>query len=249
VDATIGRQRIPLGIGHIWSTLDMLNPINPLQVERDEYVGVDAALLDYKVGALSKISAIYAPDPARLSDRLVTQYKMNVGGTDLAITYGKYWGDHIVGTDFTTQIGNAGLHGELTYAKPQIGQSYRKLLVGFDYAFANTFTLSAETYYSSQSQQDRLAQFAQNAHLAQVEPFGSRYTGLAASYEFTPLLKTVTYFLYNLSDHSRFISPTLSYSIADNLMISGGSQFFLGGEGSDYGRGRNLHYVQLQWFF
>ena len=68
-------------------------------------------------------------------------------------------------------------------------------------------------------------------------------------YWITSLFKTSAYFLFNLSDGSRFISPTFSYSIDDNLTLSGGAQFFSGGEGSDYGRGKNLGFIQLQRHF
>jgi len=248
-DLTVGRQRIPLGTGRMWSALDMLNPVNPLQIERDEYVGVDAALLEYKRGALSKLSLIYAPDPARRDDRWVGQYRTNLNGTDLVATYGKYWQDRIVGLDFATQVGDAGLHGELTSTMPNSGPNYRKLVLGMDYAFANTLTLSAEAYASSQTRQELLAQFAQNPQLAQVQPFGRRYGGFAASYEITPLLKLAAYWLFNLSEHGRFFSPTLTYSISDNLTFAGGAQFFAGSSDSDFGRGKNLGYLQLQYFF
>jgi hypothetical protein len=248
-DLTIGRQRIPLGTGRLWSALDMLNPANPLQVERDDYVGVDAALMEYKTGALSKFSLVYAPDPDRVSDRWIGQYRTNVKGTDITVSYGKYWEDRLAGMDFATQIGDAGLRGEWAYFMPQNGAPYRKILLGFDYAFANTLTLSAEAYYSSQSDSERLAQFAQHPQRMQVQPFGSRYAGLSATYEFTPLLKASAYFLFNLSDHSRFVAPSLSYLLADNLSVMGGVQLFAGDGSSEYGRGNTLRYVQLQWFY
>jgi hypothetical protein len=233
----------------MWSTLDMLNPINPLQVERDEYIGVDAALLEYKTGPLSRVSVVYAPDPARVSKRWLSQYRTNLDETDLAFSYGNYWGDRIVAVDFATQLGNAGLHGEAAHVSPQGGRTYGKVLLGFDYIFPNTFGIAAEAYVSSQRRSERLAQFARNPQLMQVAPFGSRYAGVALSYEFTPLFKTATYFLFNLSDNGSFVSPTLTYSISDNLTASGGAQFFSGSADSDYGRGKNLYYMQLQWFF
>lgn len=248
-DVTVGRQRIPLGTGLMWSTLDMLNPINPLQVEREEYVGVDAALLAYRLSPVSRVSLVYAPDPARRQDRWVAQYRSNVAGTDLNLTYGKYWGDRLLGLDLATQLGDAGLRGELTTTRPQTGAAYRKALLGLDYAFVNTLTLSAEFYYSNQDKAARLAQFAQNAQLAQVQPLSNRYAGWSASYEITPLLKVAVLALYNRADHGRFISPTLAYSITDNVMLSAGAQFYAGRQESDFGRGKNLGYLQVQWFF
>ncbi|MES2355400.1 MAG: hypothetical protein V4568_13580 [Pseudomonadota bacterium] len=250
-DLTVGRQRIPLGTGRMWSTLDMLNPINPVQIEGDEYIGVDAGLLEYKTSALSKFSVIYAPDPASINDRWIGQYRINVEGTDVTLTQGKYWNDYVTGVDFATQVGSTGtgVHGELAYAIPEIGRTYQKLLLGFDHQFPNTFGLSAEIYYSSQRNEDRAVQFAQNPLRMQLEPLDGYYIGFVPSYEFTPLLKASSSFLFNLSDRSRFAYFSLSYSLSDNLNITGGMQFFSGSADSEYGQGKNLFYGQMQWFY
>jgi hypothetical protein len=248
-DATVGRQRIPLGTGRFWSTIDMLNPINPLQIERDEFTGVDAALIERGIGALSKVSVVYAPDPARVSDRWVTQYRTNVKESDLTFTYGKYWGDHVVGADFVTQVGNAGVRGEAVYTRPEIGASYSKTLLGFDYAFANTLAFSAEAYYSDRSAVDRDAQWANNPQLGLVQPLGNAYLGLAVGYEFTPLLKVSTYILNNLKDNSGVLYPSLTYSLSDNISLMGGAQFFFGDADSEYGPGSDLYFARFQQFF
>jgi len=248
-DVTIGRQRIPLGTGRFWSTLDMLNPVNPLQVERDEFTGVDAVLVEHGIGSLAKFSAIYAPDPARVSDRWVTQYRTHVRESDLTLTYGKYWDDRVVGADFATQIGDAGLRGEAAYTIPKLGSHYRKALLGLDYAFANTLAFSVEAYYSDRSAEDALAQLRDNPQLGLVQPLGTAYYGMAVGYDFTPLMRLSTYILNNIKDGSGVFYPTLSYSISNNSSFLGGAQFFFGGPGSEYGRGRNLYYARYQEFF
>ena len=65
VDLKLGRQRIAWGTGRFWSPLDILNPVSPLALEREERVGVDAALLEAKLGPLSRASLVYAPAPDR----------------------------------------------------------------------------------------------------------------------------------------------------------------------------------------
>jgi hypothetical protein len=248
-DLTVGRQRIPLGTGRLWSALDLLNPANPLQVERNEYVGVDAALLEYRLSDTSKAMLVFAPDPAKRHARWNLRYQTHLQNADVTLTYGKYWEDRLVGVDVSTQLGDAGLRGEFSLTRPAVGPSYRKVLLGVDYGFANTLVLSAEYFHSSQSEQDRLAAFQRNSQLAQVQPSGSRYLGFAASYDITPLVKFNGYWLTNLTDGSRFFSPSISYSVTEDLNVTGGAQFFLGNTRSDYGRGENLYFLQLQRFF
>jgi hypothetical protein len=248
-DIVFGRQRIPLGTGRIWSTLDKLNPINPLQIERDEYVGVDALMVEQKLGALSKLAAIYAPDPLRQDDRFVFQYRTNWEGTDVDVILARYWTDNLVGVDFATQIGDMGFHGEAAFTDPGDGGSYGSMVLGLDYAFPNTFNISVEGYYSNQKESDRLKQFSDNPLRPQVEPFDTRYLGLNISYEFTPLVKGNIYYLNNVKDGSSFISPFFTYSVTDNLTLQVGAQLFTGSDSSDYGRFKPVYYGQVQWFF
>jgi hypothetical protein len=248
-DTTIGRQRIPLGTGRMWSTLDMLNPVNPLQIERDEYVGVDAIQSEQKLDAASRLVGVYAPDPARRHGRWIAQYRTHRLGSDLTFTAGRYGRDRLAGVDVATQVGEAGLRGELTWTRPPAGPGYAKALIGLDYAFANTFTVSLEAYHSRQAQDERLRQFADDPQRMSVEPYGGSYLGANCSYEFTPLLKASAYLLGNLQDGSRFYSPNLSYSLANDLVVQAGIQIFKGGNNTDYGRGKNLFYVQTQLFF
>lgn len=248
-DLTLGRQRIPLGVGRFWSTIDMLNPINPLQIERDEFKGVDAVLVERGVGALSKFSAVYAPDPAHRDDRWALQFRTHARDTDLSFTYGRYWKDQVIGADFATQGGDAGLRGELTYTRPEIGAAYGKALVGFDYGFENSLTLSAEAYYSDRSAADRDAQWAANPQLRFVQPYSNAYAGLALGYEFTPLLKLSAYVLKGLKGNGRMFYPALTYSLDENTSLMGGAQVFLGDQATEYGRGKNLYFARFQRFF
>jgi len=248
-DITVGRQRIALGTGRFWSTLDMLNPINPLQAERDEFVGVDAVLAERSIGALSKASLVYAPDPQRNSDRWVAQYRTHFGETDLTLTHGKYWSDHVTGIDFATQWGDAGLHGELAYTRAAVGSAYKKALLGFDYAFANTLSVSSEVYYSDRSEQDQVAQWTQNPQLALVQPQGGAYFGIAVGYELTPLLKVSTYLLKNLKDGSLVLYPSISYAAANGVNVMGGAQFFSGSGNSEFGAASTTYFFRVQSFF
>jgi len=250
-DVTVGRQRVPLGTGRIWSTVDMLNPINPLQIERDEYVGVDAALVEFRLGPLSKLLAIYAPDPAHRKDRAVFQYRTHDEATDYSLTAGRYGDDDLVGADFATQLGDMGVHGEWSSVRPRADgrASYGKALLGLDYAFANTFNIAIEAYWSGQSRADRDRVFSETPLLRQLQPVGTRYLGTTLSYEFTPIFKGSLYAFRNLEDSSRFLSPVLNYSLDDNSSVQIGAQWFRGGRTSEYGQGRNLYYLQWQRYF
>jgi len=248
-DIRIGRQRIALGTGRFWSPLDILNPISPIQLEREERLGVDAVLIERKLGALSRASGIYAPRRGGADPSAALYWHGNSAGADFSLMAGKFAGDRVFGGDVATQLGDAGLRGEITHTEPADGKNYRRVLLGLDYAFANTLTLSAELYYNGAgaSGPDRY-DFAALLD-GRIRSLGQRYLGMFGSYEITPLLKTQNHFVINLQDNSRYFGPSLTYSLNESVDWTLGAQLFSGGGRSEHGRISNVYYTQVQWFF
>ncbi|HRH88648.1 MAG TPA: hypothetical protein PLO41_17520 [Rubrivivax sp.] len=154
VDLKLGRQRIAWGTGRFWSPLDILNPVNPLALEREERVGVDAALLEAQLGPLSRASLVVAPAPGRGPTSSAVQWHGNAAGVDASLVAGRLLGLDIVGMDLATQIRDAGIRGEAARLRPRGGPAFNRLMVGGDYAFANGLTLSAELYYNGAGSRD-----------------------------------------------------------------------------------------------
>ena len=248
-DVRFGRQRIAWGTGRFWSPLDILNPFSAIQLEREERVGTDALVVDQKLGPLSRLSAVYAPAHDRGNASAAGLWHTNVSGVDFSVATGKFHRDHVTGVDVASQIGSAGVRGEATYTRPETGENFRRMLVGVDYAFANTLTLTGELYYNGAGASDKAAYDFASLFAGRVRSLARRYAGIYASYEITPLLKSVNYLVVNADDRSRFFSPSLVYSIRTNVDLTAGVQLFRGAEGSEYGRLNDVYYAQMQWFF
>jgi hypothetical protein len=248
-DVTLGRQRVALGTGLFWSALDMLNPPNPLRIESDEYLGVDALRIERKLGELSKADLVFAPDPDRRSDRWVVQYRRNFSGSDLTLTFGKYWDDRLLGLDFATQAGNAGVRGEYAVVRPGLGRSFQKVMVGWDYAWPNSVGLSVEAYYSGQRREDRAASDARHPQMAFAQPLGTAYVGATLGYDLTPLWRASVAALHNVRDKSWVLYPSLAYSASDNLSVLFGTQQFLGSSRSEFGGLGALYFLRMQYYF
>jgi hypothetical protein len=248
-DMRIGRQRIGWGTGRFWSPLDILNPFSPIQIEREERIGVDAALIEYKVGALSRLGAVYAPQHDSRDSSGALIWHDNRFGMDYSIMAGRFGQERVVGADVATQLGNAGVHGELTQVRREDGTRYARALLGLDYAFVNTLTFGGELYYNGAGTSDRAAYDFASLFAGRIQNVGRRYAGAYASYELTPLLKWTNYFVANLSDQSTFFSPSLTYSLQSNLDLTLGVQWLQGRADTEYGRLNDTYYAQLQWFF
>jgi hypothetical protein len=248
-DVRIGRQRIAWGTGRFFSPLDILNPFSPIALERSERVGVDALLAEHKVDALSRASVVFAPQHDDKQSSVAALWHANVLGFDYSVVAGRFRREHVAGVDLAGQIGDAGLRAELTRSRRIDGSSYTRALLGVDYAFANTLSFSGELYHDGAGAHDPQGYDFAALFAGRVQNVGRRYAALYAGYEITPLLKFSNYFVANLNDRSRYVSPSLSYSIKANLEWAVGAQLFGGRAGSEYGTLKDMLFTQLQWFF
>jgi hypothetical protein len=249
VDLKLGRQRIAWGAGRFWSPLDILNPVNPLALEREERVGVDAALLEANLGPLSRASLVYAPAPDHGPPSRAVQWHGNAAGVDASLVAGRLLGLDIIGMDVASQIGDAGIRGEAARLRPRSGRGFNRLMAGVDHAFPNGLTLSVELYYNGGGSRDPASYDFAGQGSGRLASLATRYAGLYASYEITPLLKWTTYMVVNGDDRSRAIDVRLVQSIAPNLALALGVQRFSGAAGSEFANLSNALHVQLQWFF
>lgn len=248
-DLKMGRQRIAWGTGRFWSPLDLLNPFSPAALEREERLGVDAVLVEHKFGPVSRLSAVFAPSRLAGEDSQALQWHGNVRGTDYSVTAGRIRGDDVIGLDLAGQIGPAGVRAEITQVRPRVGESFHRALLGIDYAFANTLTLSAEFYRDGGGASSPDAYDFAGLMAGRRQTLAQRYAGVRAGYEITPLLKLNADFTVNLDDQSRYVAPSISYSIRSNLDWTLGLRRFSGAPGTEYARVPSAVFTQLQWFF
>lgn len=249
VDLKLGRQRIAWGTGRFWSPLDILNPASPLALEREERLGVDAVLVEAKLGPLSRLSMVYAPAPDRGAPSRASRWHGNASEIDVSVVAGRLLGLDVVGADIAGQIGQAGVRAEVARLRAPGAAAFTRAMAGVDYAFANGRTLSAELYYNGAGSRDPARYDFIALRFGRVSTLATRYAGLSASYDITPLLKAVAHGVANLDDRSRGADVRLVWSWRPNVDISLGLQRFGGTAASEYGRLPGLTFAQAQWFF
>jgi hypothetical protein len=153
-DVRFGRQRVAWGTGRFWSPLDVLNPVSPIALEREERLGVDAVLVERKVGPLSKFAAVVAPTRSSGRSTMAAQWHDNRGGLDYSLIAGRMQGRAIWGVDLAGQVGQAGIRAEMTRERPDAMPAYNRMLLGMDYAFGNTLTVTAELFFNGAGARD-----------------------------------------------------------------------------------------------
>jgi hypothetical protein len=249
VDATLGRQRIAWGTGRFWSPLDILNPLNPLAVEREERLGIDALLVEVKTGPLSRISAVHVPAPDRGRPSRAVLWHGNAAGADVSLVAGQFADRHVLGADVATQWGQAGVRAELARFAASNGASFRRALVGLDYALDGGLTVSGELSYNGAGVRDTSRYDLRARGSGESRQLATRYAGLYVAYEFTPLLKWLNYVAYNVDDRSGGLDSRLTWSPQPSIELTAGVQTFRGSGRSEYGRLPSTLLVQGQWYF
>ena len=248
-DVKVGRQRIALGTGFFWSPMDLLNPIDPTRLERDYRTGVDALLVEQKLGALGRLAGIYAPSNGRSRAVAAGYVHGNVRGTDYSALVGTFRDANVVGADFAGRSGGLGIRGEATVTRAPDRARYARGLLGADYGFANALSLTVEAYYNGRGTSDPARYDFASLLAGRALNVGRLYGAVAVSYPVTPLVKMAGYAVLNLDDRSAVLWPRLEWSAKTNLDLVAGAQLFGGPRPSEYGRLSNVLHGEARWFF
>ena len=248
LDITVGRQRIPLGTGFFWSPMDMLNPIDATRLERDYRNGADGILAQQKLGAVARLDAIHLPRTSRLREASAAYLHGNIRGADVSLLAGRFRGDDAIGADVAFSVNGIGVRGEATGMRTS-STSFARALVGVDYGFTNSLTLSGEAYFNGAgtTQTDRYD--LSSLYAGKILNVGRWYGAFAATYQLTPLWKAASYVVANAGDGSLVLWPRLEWSVRSNLELAGGLQRFSGATRSEYGRLSNVLHVQGRTWF
>ena len=248
-DVKLGRQRIPLGTGYFWSPMDLLNPIDPTRLERDYRAGADGLVVDQKLGAVGRAEGIYVPATSRLSSVGAGYLHGNLRGADYSLLIGRVRGSDAIGIDLSTSRGGLGIRGEAIATQTAVAARYARLLLGADYGFANTATVTVEAYYNGQGTSNPARYDVAGVLAGRVLNVARWYGGIGATYQVTPLVKAALYGVLNADDRSGVVWPRVDWSARSDVDLVAGIQRFIGGSITEYGRMSNLLHAEARWFF
>lgn len=222
---SVGKQRIPLGVGRIWNPIDVFNPIDSEAVETDEREGTSSIRYEYAVSELSNIDATIAEGKGAVRAKGYLNY------ADVALV--GLWDEDehqdIIGWEIEGQLFDTGIefrseggrfHNRLT------GENHINFIVGAEYGFANSLTLLTEYNYSDETRIDYLA-------------------GLA-SYQLSMLWFCSVLVVNNLDDQSGFVAPSVEYSLSDEMTLNAGAFIYYGDGSDEFGASSDRYY--LSWF-
>lgn len=254
-----GRQRINWGINTFFNPNDIFNSYNFTDFDYEERPGSDALRVQYYTGAASSVEfAMKAFDD---TDEIVAGglWKFNKANYDFQVLGGVAFKDVVVGGGWSGAIKNIGFKGEATAFLPYeaFGDSVSFAgSLGLDYFFDNSAFVSAGFLLNSNGTADSL-NLATAGLLNSTETLSAKnlypykyaiFTSF--SYPISPLINGALSLVYSPSiDNALFISPTLTYSVKDNVDLDAVGQFFALNFQGNYSMPSKAVFVRLKWSF
>ncbi len=248
---TLGLQRIPLGVGKIWTPTDVINPLNPLALEKEERLGVYGVNYTYDLGDLAQLQAFFTQNRYGLLKDYGYLLKKNINSTDIGVSYVANKDQQLMGFDLEREIFATGIEGRFEYAwldSELLDKKYEKYIFGVDYSFANSLYLAAEYFFNGAGDRNK-EKYQQTIATGDWQQLGKDYFGLVLSYELTPLVQINGTTILNINDGSFSLAPALSWSLRQNMDLLFGTSLFCGEKYSEFGELPGLFYVSLSNYF
>ncbi len=249
-----GLQNISMGVGRIWTPTNLFNPKNIYALEPDETFGVAAIAYTRHLNDTSHIMAI-ASQKEYKSFKYAARYKTFFDFSDIAID--------IVSSDRTTMIGleleanladtGVEVRSEIAYIKSDLLTSpanyedieFIQMILGADYGFENGVTILGELLYSSEDFTYKEILLNYDSEILPNLVYSKFYSALSLSYSFNIFLDGSLIYIESFNDkNSRFISPTLTYTLNDYNSFMLGAMLQDGSAGSEFGEFENTYYFK-----
>ncbi|MCK4974701.1 MAG: hypothetical protein KAR81_05570 [Sulfurimonas sp.] len=247
----VGLQNISMGVGRIWTPTNLFNHRNIYAIEADEVFGVYAISYTRHLSDTSHVRVV-ASQKRDHSFKYAAIYKAVLDFAEIGINAISSNETKMLGYEIEGDLADTGieLRSEGAYIKNNLkgvsgDEKFFQGIIGADYGFENGVTVVAEALYSSEKfSYQEILQNLDSEILSNLT--GSHfYTGLTLSYSFNIFLDASLLYIESYNDsNSRFISPSLTYTLNDNNSFMLGSMIQNGDSSSEFGSSDNTYYFK-----
>ncbi|MBI2083200.1 MAG: hypothetical protein HYT76_06485 [Deltaproteobacteria bacterium] len=247
---TVGRQKIDWGSARLLSPADLFTPISIFDVEKEEKTGSDAVNLVVPLGEKNRANLIYTADRDLDRSRTGLRWTSTVEHFDISLYGGRFQRDGIFGIDYSGDVGQSGLRGELNYNFANQADNFLQASLGLDHGFENSLYLLGEYFFNGQALNQRNPNLFLTTRSAQpIKTQYQHFFNTQAKYDLTPLWIVQLMNIWDLSGSSLFINPETVYELFSWLNLTGGALLPVGRTAGEFGAIPNFYYLQAQLFF
>lgn len=251
----LGRQRINLGMSMVWTPNDIFNSFSFLNFDYVEKSGSDAVRLQYYLGIASSLQFVYKlNDVKKASSAIIV--KLNEWNYDFQILTGIMEDDYVFGGGWAGQISDAGFTGEFTYFRDKENFNDTTGIfvasIGGNYTFSNSLMVQGEFLYNSNGitgkgiRNQSIFSLDYSAKKLSI----SKYSLFAQiSYPITPLISGTVSSIFNPTDYSYFLNPSVEISLNEDVYLLASGQIFIGENNTEWGNFGKFYYLRIKWNF
>ena len=255
----VGLQNITMGVGRLWNPTNLFNPRNTYALEPDETYGVAAIAYTRHLSETADLRVV-ASQKKDHSFKYAASLKAFLELGDVGLNVISSDETLMVGYELEGNLADTGVEvrSEGAYIKNRAIKSFQgerteeffQGIVGADYGFENGITLIGEAYYSSQTFDYGTILSNINSEIAPNMVLSSFYLGTSISYAFNIFLDGALTYIESFNTYnSRFISPTLTYTLNDYNTFTLGAMLQNGPTESEFGQFENTYYFRYQLSF
>jgi hypothetical protein len=231
----VGKQRVNWGKTLVWNPNDWFNSFNYADFDYPERPGNDAVRISYFPTGMSTLE-IATSGRHRGTSVTALRYGFNHWNYDFQILGGLYHQQLALGTGWSGNISNVGFRGEASWFHPyrHFRDSSGRLsaTISFDYRAPNTWYVQAAVLYNTIEHQsadleELIRHFTGSLSAEQLMP--SEWSFFEeTSRDITPLWHADLSIISGLHPALIFLMPGVSYSLTENMQLSGTGQIFIG---------------------
>lgn len=228
---TLGRQRINWSCSFVWSPNDLFNNASFYDFDYVEKPGSDAVRFQYFTSPVSSLDAVMKFD-RNMKITTAAMYRLNKFGTDFQVLGGILAGkDWAMGVGWSSDLKGGSFTGELSFFYPVKKGDKSAFLssAGYSYTFPNELFLYGEFMYMTINDEDKnkgISQFWSAPQSVKNLSISEYNFVFMIEYPITSLLKSSISTIYYPQLQGFYLSPSIDYSIAQNLDLSFIGQFF-----------------------
>ena len=275
---TVGRQRIPWGVGRLWNPIDRFNAIGPLALEGDQSLGIDAVDVRWSFSGFNQVQFVYAPATRSADARYAVRLQAVVRDVDVGAMVGRFEQAFSAGFDMAGNLGDSAWRIEAVWTDPvrpaaSLGRGFEEVDRFWQVVASIDHNIDIGTglYVLVEHLWDQnalglgpggrggslLALFQAPGVPISVDRFAgsgvvslvSHQTGMTVGYDLGSAARGDLLVLWDWRGRSAAIAPILTFTGFNDVELSIGAQFYAGSGRSQYGGQEALVYALAEWFF
>jgi len=254
----IGLQAISMGVGRIWTPTNIFNPKNVYALEPDEVFGSTAISYTRYIDDTSHLTAVVSKK-ADHSFKYALRYKTFLNIADFAVNFVSSNNTKMLGYELEGNLADTGveLRSEGAYIKAdmktisgEFEKEFFQGIFGADYGFENGVSLACEVLYSTKefSYEDVILNYKSEILSNMLN--SKLYSGATLNYSFNIFLDASLLYIESFNDkNSRFVSPSMKYTLNDINSFSLGAMLQYGDSSSQFTNKDKRYYFKWSLSF